>query len=162
VRRLTLALFALVAGLLLAGGARAADAPARPEERWAYELPHELMSPFCPGRALAECPSPQADELRLWILQQARAGASKEEVEAALLRTFGDRVRQTPRVEGVGLVAYVVPAVLVVAGAGLLVLFLRRQGRRPAPPAAPAPPVRPASPGRDPELERLLDEELRG
>jgi cytochrome c-type biogenesis protein CcmH/NrfF len=132
-RRALLAGFrGLLAGMLvLAGvsalpavGARAAD---RAEEAWAYDLARDLMSPYCPGRALAECPSPQADQLRLWILEQARAGASREQVEAQLLQTFGDQLLQAPRAEGVGLVAYVVPAVLIVAGAGLLALFLRRQ-----------------------------------
>ena len=122
------ALLALAGALLLASlpaaAARAAD---RADEAWAYDLARDLMSPYCPGRALAECPSPQADALRLWILQQARAGASREQVEAQLLQTFGDKLLQAPRAEGMGLVAYVVPAVLVVAGAGLLALFLRRQ-----------------------------------
>ena len=113
---------ALVTALALAAGA-AAEEPAG----WAYDLAHELMSPYCPGRALAECPSPQADALRLWILEQARAGATREEVEAQLLQSFGDRLLQTPRAEGVGLVAYAVPALLVVGGAALLALFLRRQ-----------------------------------
>jgi cytochrome c-type biogenesis protein CcmH len=150
---------ALLAGLVLAAGAAAAEEAAAPaEERWAYELAHELMSPFCPGRALAECPSPQADALRLWILQQARAGATREQVEAQLLESFGDQLRQSPRPEGVGLVAYVVPALLVVAGGGLLALFLRRQAQRAGPAPAASGPARVA---RDPELERRLDEELR-
>jgi cytochrome c-type biogenesis protein CcmH len=154
-RRLALV---LLAGLVLAAGAAAAEDAAPAEERWAYELAHELMSPFCPGRALAECPSPQADALRLWILQQARAGATREQVEAQLLESFGDQLRQAPRPEGVGLVAYVVPALLVVAGGGLLALFLRRQAQRAAPAAAAA---GGAAVARDPELERRLDEELR-
>ena len=105
----------------------AAPLVASAAEQWHYDLEQRLMSPYCPGRALAECPSPQADALRLWILEQARAGATREEVEAQLLQSFGDQLLQTPRAEGVGLVAYAVPVVLVVAGAGLLALFLRRQ-----------------------------------
>jgi cytochrome c-type biogenesis protein CcmH len=120
---------ALATALGLAAGAAAGDAPAA--EAWAYELAHELMSPYCPGRALAECPSPQADALRLWILEQARAGATRDEVETQLLQSFGDQLLQAPRAEGVGLVAYVVPVVLVVAGAALLALFLRRQAAGP-------------------------------
>jgi cytochrome c-type biogenesis protein CcmH len=110
--------------LALAGPA-AADAGA-PAEAWAYELSHNLMSPYCPGRTLSECPSPQADELRLWILEQARAGATREEVEQELFRSFGDQLRQAPRAEGIGLLAYAVPGVFLLAGAGLLVAFLRR------------------------------------
>ncbi len=60
---------------------------------WAYELSGELMSPFCPGRTLAECPSPQADELRLWIITQEAAGATRAEVERTLYQRFGDSIR---------------------------------------------------------------------
>ena len=71
----------------------------RAEEAWASTSPATSMSPYCPGRALAECPSPQADQLRLWILEQARAGASREQVEAQLFQTFGTTL-QAPRAEG--------------------------------------------------------------
>jgi cytochrome c-type biogenesis protein CcmH/NrfF len=104
-----------------------AEAPA-PDERWAYDLAHELMSPYCPGRALAECPSPQADQLRMWIIAQARAGKTRDQVQAELAANFGDQIRQAPRAEGIGLVAYAVPAAFVVVGAALLAVFLRRSG----------------------------------
>ena len=42
-------------------------------EGWSYELWNELMSPYCPGRTLAECPSPQAQTLRMWLLAQQAA-----------------------------------------------------------------------------------------
>ena len=45
-------------GLLAAAASHAAD------KGWAYELADAIMSPFCPGRALSECPSPQAGDLR--------------------------------------------------------------------------------------------------
>ena len=65
---------ALLLALALAAPA-AAESPEAPS--WAYSLAHELMSPYCPGRSLHECPSPQADELRLWILDQEQAGATR-------------------------------------------------------------------------------------
>jgi cytochrome c-type biogenesis protein CcmH/NrfF len=123
---------ALLLLLLVFAGAAAAENPS-PEEAWAYELSHNLMSPYCPGRTLSECPSPQADELRLWILEQARAGATREEVESELFRSFGDQLRQAPRAEGIGLVAYAVPGVFLLAGGALLVAFLRRSGGNPSP-----------------------------
>ena len=140
---------ALLGGALFAGSAGA-------EEGWGYELANELMSPFCPGRALAECPSPSADQLRVWILEQERAGVPRADVEAELYESWGDALRQTPRAEGVGLVAYAIPAVVVLAGGGLLWLFLgrRRQVPETAPPADVAPPV------TDPELEEQLEREL--
>jgi cytochrome c-type biogenesis protein CcmH/NrfF len=141
-------LVALLAfALLLAAGAAWAEKP------WSEQLAHELMSPYCPGRSLTECPSPQATELRLWIQAQERAGVPREQVETRLFEQFGDQLRHGPRAEGWGLWAYLVPAAALAAGAVLVFVFLRRQGR-----SAPAPPA--AAPRRDPELERRLDEEL--
>lgn len=95
---------------------------------WAYELSDELMSPYCPGRALSECPSSAAEELRLWIIQQENSGMSRESVESALLTRYGDILLQTPKAEGVGLIAYVVPGGLfVVIGLVGLVFILRRR-----------------------------------
>jgi cytochrome c-type biogenesis protein CcmH/NrfF len=144
--------FALAALLLLVlvGEARAESSG------WARELESEMMSPYCPGRSLIECPSPQATELRLWIAAQEKAGLSRGEVEAQLFQQFGDQLRHSPRAEGFGLWAYLVPGLALLAGGGLVVAFLRRQGVDAAA-AAPAP----ATPARDPELERALEEELR-
>ena len=162
--------------------AQTADSSAS-EPSWAYELWHDVMSPYCPGRTLAECPSPQADELRLWILTQSAAGASREEVEASLYARSGDQIRTTPRAEGWGLAAYVIPVVAFVFFGVVVVWVLRRlvSGTRspesgvatPSPTAAHRAPI--VSPGdsssdvdhtsdvdntSDAELERRVDEEL--
>ena len=55
-RRLALGL----ACVLLAAGVAHADG-------WASDLANDLMSPFCPGRTLADCPSPQAKSLVVWL-----------------------------------------------------------------------------------------------
>ncbi|MCZ6784622.1 MAG: cytochrome c-type biogenesis protein CcmH [Proteobacteria bacterium] len=148
-----------LAALAAAQSSTRSEPEAPPHPDWAYGLAHDLMSPFCPGRTLAECPSPQADELRLWILTQAAAGASQEEVEEALYARFGDAVRSTPRAEGWGLTAYAVPIGGFLLGGGIVVFVLRRMvaGGQGAPAATPSTGTPPAS---DPELERLLDEEL--
>jgi cytochrome c-type biogenesis protein CcmH len=149
---------ALGAALLLAPVAAPSAAA---DERWAYELPRELMSPFCPGRALSECPSEHADRLRMWIVDQARAGRTRAEVEADLFAQWGDQLRQAPRPEGVGLVAYLVPAAFLVAGGALLALFLRRQRGGAAAPAVSGYGGAAEGAGGDRELDRLLEEELR-
>ena len=144
--------------VLLLGVAWALPATGADEKSgWGYQLSKEVMSPYCPGRALSDCPSPQAGELREWILEQENAGLSRSEVEQELFRVFGDQLLQAPRAEGMGLVAYLIPAFAFAAGGALVVFFLRRQrssigGGEPAP--APT-----ASP--DPDLEQLVEEELR-
>lgn len=123
---------------------------------WAYELQNDLMSPFCPGRTLADCPSPAAESMRMWIVVQEAAGRSRADVEAELFARYGDQIRPAPRAEGVGLAAYLVPVAAFGAGGLLVGVFLRRTTRASAQVAAPA-----AAPA-DPELERIVDRELAG
>lgn len=59
-------------------------------EALATELSHDLMSPYCPGRTIATCPSPQARKLESHILEQAQQGKSRVEIEAALAERFPD------------------------------------------------------------------------
>ena len=157
--RLSLALIAAAVCLLgLAAPSFALDPPGPiGEQQWAYELWHDTMSPYCPGRTLAECPSPQADELRLWILTQAAAGASREEVEGILFERFGDSILTAPRAEGWGLAAYVVPVLGFLLGGVVVWLVLRRMvGTREETGGASAIPPGPL----DPEIQRRIDEEF--
>ena len=144
--------------VLLLGIAWALPAPGADEKSgWGYQLSREMMSPYCPGRALSDCPSPPAAELRQWIVEQEKAGISRSAVEEELFRVYGDQLLQAPRAEGMGLMAYLIPAAAFTAGAVLVVLFLRRQrlaidGSDSA--------VVPDLP-RDLELEQIVEEELR-
>jgi len=121
---------------------------------WHYDVWNSLMSPYCPGRSLLDCTSSQAAELREWIAEQETAGRRREDVEEQLYQQFGDVILQAPRASGFGLAAYVTPIVAVVVGAFVLALFLRRQAsaarQTPAPVAVPP----------DPELDRIIDEEM--
>lgn len=123
------------------------------DDSWAYDVWHDTMSPYCPGRTLAECPSPQADQLRLWILDQAASGVSRDEVQQVLLQQFGDDILTAPRAEGWGLAAYGIPLAGFVLGAVVVALVMRRMvgPRRESPPD-----TRPI----DPDLKRRIDEEL--
>jgi cytochrome c-type biogenesis protein CcmH/NrfF len=148
VRRCAALAFAFVG---LAGSAPAAEeAP-----RWPYELAGELMSPFCPGATLAECTSQDAQTLRMWMVVQAAAGRSREEVEAELLARYGESMLAAPRPRGMGLAAYAIPVVAFMAGGGLLSLFLRRSTARVSAQPAPAGPA-----PLDAELARRVEEDL--
>lgn len=56
----------------------------------ATQLSHDLMSPYCPGRTIATCPSPQARKLENNILNQALAGKTRVEIESQLAERFPD------------------------------------------------------------------------
>ncbi|MEZ4278830.1 MAG: cytochrome c-type biogenesis protein CcmH [Myxococcota bacterium] len=165
-----------------AGGAPSAAPSATPSAAgagstpsWAYDLAGDLMSPFCPGRTVASCPSPQATELIQWIAMQEAAGATREEVVAMLVAKHGEEILGAPPAKGITLWAYVFPVLGFVAFGGIAALVLRRivspaakGGARPADVAAAsgaasgadaaAPPVDRAT-GSE-ELARIVDAEL--
>jgi cytochrome c-type biogenesis protein CcmH/NrfF len=131
------------------------SAAAEELEGWAYKVPNELMSPFCPGRTLSACTSPQADDLRMWLIVQEASGRTREDVEAELFERYGDVLRPAPRAEGFGLTAYVFPVLAFLAGGVIVAVFLSRQARAAAT-------SKPSSLPPDPELERIIDQELAG
>jgi cytochrome c-type biogenesis protein CcmH/NrfF len=130
----------------------AAAPPALAEEGWSADMVDELMSPYCPGRTLRSCPSPDAGELIVWIESQEQAGRDRQSVYQQLLSEFGEEIRQAPVASGIGAAAYAIPVLAFLAGGALVAVFLRRQGKANTEPAA--------SHAVDQELERLVDEEL--
>ena len=145
---------AALAILLLAFAAAPAAGEDSDSPGWSAELAKQVMSPFCPGLALSECPSPQADQLRLWIIAQEQAGAGRAETEQRLYEVWGDQLRHSPRAQGIGILAYAVPGVAILLGGAIALGFLRRQSRRGGrgAEAAPAP--------DDSELAAVVDREI--
>lgn len=94
--------------------------------RAARHIFETVLSPYCPGRTISNCPSPQADELRGTIISRLKAGKSPEAVKEELYAVFGDELRTIPRARGVGLLAWMVPAIGFIAGAGAIVAWIRR------------------------------------
>ena len=133
-------------------------APVSAERGWSRDLSNDLMSPYCPGRALNDCPSPQAAELRAWIEEQERQGRTRVDVEAQVERLYGDVVLSAPRAQGWGLTAYLVPVGAILLGGMGVLLVLSRRRRGPGPDDEEGPET---AQRLDPELERIVDEELR-
>ena len=150
-RALLAAAFALIVATAVGTASRAAAADGesgREVAREAYSLSRDLMSPYCPGRTLADCPSPSAAAVRQEIRERMRAGESAARVRADLELRFGDAVIGVPR----STIGWVIPGLLIAAGGVLVVFALRRMSR----PGKPEPP--PPDPGGD--LERELDAEI--
>lgn len=92
-----------------------------PEER-AARLSQRIMSPFCDGVTLHDCPSAESDELRAEIAEMAGDGMSDAEILATLEAEYGPGIRATPD-DGV---AWVTPALFVAAGLATVVWLGRR------------------------------------
>jgi cytochrome c-type biogenesis protein CcmH/NrfF len=118
------------------------------------ELSNDLMSPFCPGRTISSCPSKAARQLEDKILQDAKAGKSREEIEAQLVAEYGPQiVGYAPRP-----VVMYGTAIVAIAALVLVAWFGRRWVRKREVPAS-----QPNSGGATREeldaLDDALDEE---
>lgn len=74
--------------------------------------------------------SPQADRERVFIQALIDRGDTANQVRSALVAQYGPSVIATPTTHGFGLVAYIVPVVVVAALIGLLAVLLPRWRRR--------------------------------
>lgn len=146
-------LAALVTSLALA-----APLAAQTPKEQAWDLAHELMSPFCPGKLLAECTSSLAGELREDVAKRIAAGETRDAVKADLIRQYGKEILGAPEAEGVGLLAWVLPAllgVLTFGGIGWKIARAARAGQA----AASLTPI--TATGSDSATLAQLDDELR-
>ncbi|MBX7136452.1 MAG: cytochrome c-type biogenesis protein CcmH [Oligoflexia bacterium] len=95
-------------------------------DQTAHQIYSTVMSPFCPGRLLNDCPSPDAAELKHRIREQLASGESSDQIIKALVTKYGDKLRAAPGFSGFGAAAYLVPAIFVLFGIGAIVFWLRR------------------------------------
>jgi cytochrome c-type biogenesis protein CcmH len=127
----------MVAALALSPAARAAG----PQDT-ANSISEQVMSPFCPGVTLHDCPSDNAIRLRSQIARWAAQGWSRQRIMTKLLAEYGPDIRAVPDEQGASLLVWLLPAVALVAGAGIAGMFARRwseRGSDPPPPRAIGP-----------------------
>jgi cytochrome c-type biogenesis protein CcmH/NrfF len=153
---LSLVLFCAVvaptASLFAQTGQAQTDAAVNRDARIIFET---VMSPYCPGRTISNCPSPQADELRTEIKEMLASGREVDEVKEEIYATFGDDLRTVPRAKGFGLLAWIVPGIGFLAGGWAIAVWMGRTGRS----AKSA--SEPASGELDPESQARLDAEMK-
>ena len=118
-RRRASRLYAAVACLVLTG---AACAPAETDAQRAEAIIDHTMSPFCPGRTLASCPSPNAAAWRSQIRQWTREGVSTAEIRRRIEARAGSDLSGTPQ----GPLGWKLPIVVTAASMTLLGLVLYR------------------------------------
>jgi cytochrome c-type biogenesis protein CcmH/NrfF len=123
-RRLALALAVLAVLAVTASAAQATPTP----RTSLHAVESEVMCVSC-GVPLAIAESPQADAERREITRLIAQGKTKQEILDSLVVTYGDRVLASPKDEGFGLAAYLVPIALVLAMLAALAIALPRWRR---------------------------------
>ncbi|GIW07370.1 MAG: hypothetical protein KatS3mg060_2175 [Dehalococcoidia bacterium] len=124
--------------------------------RDAFTLYRTLKCPIC-DTSLEESDTAIANQMKDLIRQKLAAGESPEQITAYFVERYGESILVAPPKEGPSLTAWIMPAVGLVIGGGIVTVAIRRLSRRAAPAADPAPAD--ASP-IDPEYAARLEREL--
>ena len=118
-------------------------------EKRLQELSKELRCLVCQNETLADSRAGLAEDLRKEIREQMKAGKSDKEIITFLTARYGDFVLYRPPFKATTALLWIGPFALVLLGAGIFLVLVRR--RR----AAQLPPEE-VSRDRRAELEKLL------
>jgi cytochrome c-type biogenesis protein CcmH/NrfF len=110
--------------------ARGRSAPAS-ETQQVQQIAAGLHCPICKDLSVADSPSPLAQQMRHQIDEQLAAGRSPDQIRSGFVAAYGDSVLMSPPRHGLGRTAYYLPLVVLLGGALVVVLLLRRW-RRPS------------------------------
>jgi cytochrome c-type biogenesis protein CcmH/NrfF len=122
----------------------------------ANDISMHVMSPFCPGVTLHDCPTENAAELRERIVVMVEDGFTRGQIIEFIENEYGVATRATPDPGGAGIIVWLLPGIAALGGAAVAWHFARRWARFPARPE-----------GYDPDAHitasdrRRLDAELR-
>ncbi|TVR62963.1 MAG: hypothetical protein EA422_10355 [Gemmatimonadales bacterium] len=117
----------------------------------------QLLSPYCPGLMLSQCPVEPSRMLRDSIHMLANQGWTADELKSWMLANHGPEWQAVPDRSGAGLWAWILPPFALVAGFGTVIVVARRFSR----PEDEDSDERADRPGPTPEDEARLREALR-
>lgn len=135
----------------LAAPAWAQDVDPGTVSRITHEVSMEVYSPFCPGKTLAMCPSPNAADVRMDIQKMATEGMEKEAIKDEVVKKYGEefRLQPPPASDNYGLFALILLTFIGVFG---IVKFISRK------PSDGAPQPDPTIHEEDDYLDELREE----
>ena len=97
------------------------------EEQRFHSLAAELRCVMCQNQSLADSNALIALSLRREVLDLMRAGQSDAQIKDFLVQRYGEFVLYKPRVEGRTWLLWLGPAAILLAGAALVVVLVRRR-----------------------------------
>lgn len=120
----------LLPSLALAGEAKPLADDPRAEARLKH-LATELRCLVCQNQTLADSNAPLAEDLRREVRDMIGKNMTDQEIIDFLVARYGDFVRYRPPVKATTMLLWAGPFLLLVVGATVLVVALRRRARQP-------------------------------
>jgi cytochrome c-type biogenesis protein CcmH len=156
--RRRIATLALTAILVIANTAGAAAAASGATAKTSYlDVVDDVMCVVC-HEALNVAQSPEAFQEREYIRQEIAQGKTRKQIENDLVQQYGPAVLARPPANGVNVLVYIVPPLVLVLGIGTLAIFLPRWRRRARQSASDR--ATPAATSLDPADAKRLNDDL--
>lgn len=152
-RRLPWLCLGLLAAAALAAIALRGPAPTRSTADRVHEIAAGLRCPVCRDLSVADSPAPLAQQMRDTIAKGLEAGRTPDQIRDEFVAAYGESVLLAPPHKGIGLVAWLAPALLLAAGT-LIALATVRRWRSGAP--TPSQPSGPGQPDRIRAADRRM------
>ncbi len=135
------------------------------QQALAKEIQMELWCPICQGVRLDVCEQKVCQQMRDMIDEMLLEGKSKQEIIDAFVVQYGVVILGEPPKQGFHLMAWIMPAALVLAGLGFALWMSRKWTQRaqtplPESPTSEAPSPGPMTDGVEDEYLARVEEEL--
>jgi cytochrome c-type biogenesis protein CcmH len=143
VTRIRIALAFAAVALLFAAVPLYAQHPARHvNEQAVYDVAAQLRCVVCQNLSVADSPSEMANQMRAVVRERLAAGETPEQVIRYFVDKYGEWILLSPPRRGFTLLVWIMPAIAVIVGVGVVALLVRSWTRRR--PATPRPVLNPA------------------
>ncbi len=93
-------------------------------------LAGELRCLVCQGESLADSGSDFAQDMRVKIREMVQQGKTNQQIKDFLVARYGDFILYRPPFSGITAYIWIAPFVIVVAGASLLIVNIKRRRTR--------------------------------
>jgi cytochrome c-type biogenesis protein CcmH len=102
-----------------------ASPPQQTLDQRVHDVASQLKCLICQGESVADSPATLSQQMRGVIRQQLQSGKSEQEVIQYFVSRYGDRILLSPPWQGLTLLAWLVPIVLMLGGILILVFVLK-------------------------------------
>lgn len=89
-------------------------------------IAHELITPCCWSQTADVHRSEAAQEIKDYIRSALQKGHTKDEIIAAFVEAYGERILAKPTATGFNMLVYILPAVAFIIGGFIVWRYLRR------------------------------------